>query len=63
MDLGKDETIITIYRMLCLFSYVHFSCAFSHAVASMVSEHAQKDDLLSRSPQAEGNVGYFLLWI
>ena len=61
MDLGKDETITTTEYFV--FSYVHFSCAFSHAVASMGLEHAQKDDFLSRSPQAEGNVGYFLLWI
>ena len=45
--------------MECFLSFVvHFSPA---AKASVGSEQVQED--LSSSPQAESNVGYFLLWI
>ena len=57
MVLSKDATDYCC-GIFSLFRCVHFSCT----VSSMGSEHAEKDDLLSRSSQAEGNVGYFL-WI
>ena len=58
MDLIKDATDYCC-GIFSLFHCVHISCT----VSSMGSKHVKKDDLMSRSPQAEGNVVYFLLWI
>ena len=48
--------LITVFFLLLLWAF----CAVK---IPMGSEPAQKDDLLSSSPQAEGNCGYFLLWM
>ena len=44
-------------------NYDCFCCGHFCAVKTPLVSEPSQDDLLSSSPQAEGNVGYLLLWI
>ena len=58
MDLSKYATDYCC-GIFSLFWCAHFSCT----VSSIGSEHAEKDDFLTRFPQAKGNIGYFLYFL